>query len=143
VSDATSNKVDNPMQAPAQAEVHAAFRVGKLPPERPAKLVCGARCKTRGGEPCRNPPCRDGAGRCRMHGGSPKRRVGVNHYAYKHGKRSRDPLARLVGQYEAHLAEHQANMRRLVPIVEDCLDRMGDENPAVAEAAPAGVSEPR
>ncbi|MGF1629176.1 MAG: HGGxSTG domain-containing protein [Kiloniellaceae bacterium] len=45
---------------------------------------CGAKARTRSGEPCRSPAMANG--RCRMHGGkstgAPK---GREHYAYQHG----------------------------------------------------------
>jgi hypothetical protein len=56
--------------------------------------TCGAR--TRSGEPCKNTPCR-GRSRCRMHGGKSWR--GIVHPSYRHGRRSRDLLAQLVGAF--------------------------------------------
>ena len=48
---------------------------------------CGARAKTRGGEPCQAPAVR-GKARCRMHGGKSSGAPKGNRNAWKHGARS-------------------------------------------------------
>jgi hypothetical protein len=48
------------------------------------KSRCGA--KTRKGTPCQRPPLA-GRTRCRLHGGASP--VGMAHYRYKHGRRSK------------------------------------------------------
>lgn len=53
---------------------------------------CGARAKTRGGEPCQAPAVR-GKARCRMHGGKGSGAPKGNHNAWKHGARSAETMA--------------------------------------------------
>lgn len=53
---------------------------------------CGARAKTRGGEPCQAPAVR-GKARCRMHGGKGSGAPKGNHNAWKHGARSAEIMA--------------------------------------------------
>ena len=60
----------------------------------PIKRYCGAKCRTKGGAPCRMPAVRGGK-RCRMHGGkSPGAPLG-NQNALKHGLYTAEAKAEL------------------------------------------------
>src|SRR4051812_9474451 len=70
---------------------------------------CGAKC--RDGRPCSTPPMSNG--RCRMHGGASL--AGVRSPRFKHGRYSRDPIAREVGKHtapQAWEAEREKERRR-------------------------------
>lgn len=64
----------------------------------PDNRRCNA--KTRAGTPCRNWGIRPSR-RCRMHGGTSYR--GIASPCFRHGGRSRDPLARLLWQFRDRL----------------------------------------
>lgn len=64
------------------------------PPQRPKR--CGARC--RNGRPCQAWAIWP-AGRCRMHNG--KARRGIAHPNFKHGRRSKDFLTRVMAERAA------------------------------------------
>jgi hypothetical protein len=75
---------------------------GKNNPMLPSDVpLCSARCRTRGGEPCRNAAMPNG--RCRMHGG--KSPAGIASPAWKSGRFSRYMPKRLLAKYEEYLAD--------------------------------------
>jgi hypothetical protein len=120
------------------AELHRHYRPGDVPAEEEwTPKRCGATCK-RTGRPCKAWACK-GRSRCRMHSG--KARRGIGHPNYKHGKRSRDLVARMVADYEKALAEHQADTQHLLPILERTLDNMagGTDSP---RSAPRTIGSP-
>jgi hypothetical protein len=83
----------NPAPALARAKPGRPSPVEKMknPPNNPKQPEilanaprCGARARTRGGEPCRSPAVR-GSQRCRMHGGRDSGAPRGNRNAWKHG----------------------------------------------------------
>lgn len=72
-----------------------------ITPKEAKKLFGSATCnaKTRAGGLCKNAPIANR--RCRMHSG--KSSAGIAHPRFKHGRYSKDMVARLAGQY---LEEH-------------------------------------
>jgi hypothetical protein len=75
---------------------------GKNNPMLPSDVpLCSARCRTRGGEPCRNAAMP--SGRCRMHGG--KSPAGIASPAWRSGRFSRYMPKRLLARYEEYLGD--------------------------------------
>jgi hypothetical protein len=78
---------------------------GKNNPMLPSDVpLCSARCRTRGGEPCRNAAMPNG--RCRMHGG--KSPAGIASPAWKSGRFSRYMPKRLQGYEEEYFGQGRA-----------------------------------
>ena len=69
---------------------------------------CGAKCRTRGGLPCRSIAMNNG--RCRMHGGTNKGApAGIMHGKYKHGLYSKEVRNKL-GSYKSILSDIKKSM---------------------------------
>jgi hypothetical protein len=78
------------------------LRNGTNNPMLPSDVpLCSARCRTRGGEPCRNAAMPNG--RCRMHGG--KSPAGIASPSWKSGRFSRYMPKGLLAKYEEYLAD--------------------------------------
>jgi hypothetical protein len=99
------------MHDPARAKLPRIVRLPHDPPRVPTK--CGAR--TRAGTPCGRWAVWP-QGKCNLHGGKSRPR-GIGHHCYRHGRRSKCFLARL-------LAAEEMGLRTGLAIPQHYLDAM-------------------